>query len=82
MKKAKKSRGAHALRIDLMNADYHLERASDALREARKRAKEAGATDQLALEVKALRAIANYSLADGRSKGIAVGALKRMEVKL
>lgn len=84
MKKAKskrtRSKGAHGLRSELMALGYHLEGALDALERATKRAREAGAVDQLAVATKALRAIANTSTTDARSKGVAKAALEKMEI--
>lgn len=82
MKKSKRaSSGAHGLRIEHMNLGYHLEAALDALESAKKREREAGAVDQLAVATKALRAIANTLTADPRSKGVAKAALKKMAIE-
>ncbi len=78
--KKKTSKGTHGLRTELMALGYHLEAALDALEVAKKRAREAGAVDQLAVATKALRAIANTSTTDARSKGVARAALKKMEI--
>ena len=80
MKAKKRSKGAHALRIDLMSVGYHLERASDALLLETKNARDLGAVDQLAIAIKALRAIVNTRDSDARSKGVAQAALDKMEV--
>jgi hypothetical protein len=78
--KARKSKGAHGLRVDLMNVEWHLGAVMDSLESAKRRAREAGATDQLAVAVKALRAIASTKSTDNRSRGIAEAALQKMEV--
>ena len=78
--KKKTSKGAHGLRIAHMALGYHLEAALGALKKAKKRGAEVGAVDQLAIATKALRAIANTSTTDARSKGVAEAALAKMEI--
>lgn len=81
MKKKCRDKGALALRVNLLHIRYLLEAAQETLDLADRNAKELGVVDQLAIATKALRSIANYSKADGRSKGVAKGALAKMEVK-
>ena len=79
-KRRLKSKGAHGLRIDLMNMRWHIEAAQDALDGAEHRASELGVVDELGVAVKALRTIANSADADKRSRGVAAGALKQIRV--
>jgi len=77
----KKARGPVGLRASVGLAMYHMEQLQKALGVVKKRSVEVGATDQLALAIKALRSIANSTGADGRSAGIARGALRRLGVE-
>lgn len=76
-----RSKGAHALRLSLANVLYHLEVAGASLAIAKTQSNDLGATDELAIAVKALRGIANYSKADARSAGLARAALKRLRAQ-
>lgn len=76
-----KSSGAHGIRIAHGNIEWHLGAAFEALEEAKKRAGELGASDQLAVAVQALRTIVSTKTADSRSLGIATAALAKMGVQ-
>jgi uncharacterized protein with PhoU and TrkA domain len=62
----------------ILRARRSVEDAAEAL--AGLTAEDLAKDEQLAIAVKALRSIANYSRADGRSRGLARGALKRLRL--
>jgi exopolyphosphatase/pppGpp-phosphohydrolase len=76
-----RAKGAQQLRVDLKTATRQIEAALVMLKNAKQSAEEVGATDQLAIATKALRAIANTENATiRRARGIATTALALMEV--
>lgn len=76
----KKSRGAHGMRLAIMTLERHLDGALEQVAILRKRARDVGVIDQVAVAVRALRSIANSTDADARSRGLARAALAKMEV--
>jgi exopolyphosphatase/pppGpp-phosphohydrolase len=69
-----RAKGAQQLRVDLKTATRQIEAALVMLKNAKQSAEEVGATDQLAIATKALRAIANTENATIRRMRAAVAA--------
>lgn len=79
-KKKPKNSGAHGLRKELLALDYAINLAQGHLQLAMTNAQRVGATNQLAIAVKALRSIANSGESDNRSRGIAEATLEKMNI--